>query len=562
MAPGFIETINQFNYCLRECRRIYLDGAQRVLRESPHLVDMKARKFMDLMEDLHRGLLIKIFVAIAAADRVWTRREEHMAGVLFYHLWSRQLNDEQIRESIRHIEKQARLLEWNNLIRPFRTIPVLQESSAELETIVIRMGNLIAKADGNATSLELDELRRIQNEILRLLQPTNERPPHIDNTQDSRHAIYEMQSAGQKIQNEFSDPESVVDVEVVSEEKENGDDETEKPTLEEALEELEQLIGMRQVKKEVRTLINYLEIQQKRAQAGLPETKISLHMVFAGNPGTGKTTVARILGKIYGAMGILKKGHMVETDRSGLVAEYAGQTGPKTNKLIDQALDGVLFIDEAYSLVAETGDDPFGAEAIQALLKRMEDDRDRLIVILAGYTNEMDRLVRSNPGLSSRLGHRIVFDDYLPVQLGQIFGAMCEQNHYSCRGMTRAKILVGLKWLYERRDKHFGNGRMVRNIFESAIRHLANRVVESPEFTKQLLSHFEFEDIIMPTVPDALLEEESLAEIRFKTDCKHCEATPKVPGEYLGRRVRCKSCEKPFRIEWGTPLENNGKKEQ
>src|SRR5262245_17493858 len=135
-------------------------------------------------------------------------------------------------------------------------------------------------------------------------------------------------------------------------------------------------------------------------------------MVFNGNPGTGKTTVARIVGKIFGAMGVLKKGQLIETDRSGLVAEYAGQTGPKTHKKIDEALDGVLFIDEAYTLIASDGEDPYGHEAVQTLLKRMEDDRERLVVILAGYPMEMAILLRSNPGLSSRFSRQLDFLDY------------------------------------------------------------------------------------------------------------------------------------------------------
>src|SRR5207237_7794667 len=159
---------------------------------------------------------------------------------------------------------------------------------------------------------------------------------------------------------------------------------------------------LRSIKQEVRGLINFLKMQQAREEFGLPQTPISLHHVFSGNPGTGKTTVARLLGRLLGAMGLLAKGHLVETDRSGLVAEYAGQTGPKTNARITEALDGALFIDEAYSLVAETGDDSYGAEAVQALLKRMEDDRERLAVILAGYPTPMDRLLKSNPGISSR----------------------------------------------------------------------------------------------------------------------------------------------------------------
>ena len=185
-----------------------------------------------------------------------------------------------------------------------------------------------------------------------------------------------------------------------------------------ALRELDQLIGLDAVKQRVKSFTNFLRLQQQRRDAGLSTMPISLHMAFVGNPGTGKTTVARIVGQILGALGTLKSGHVVETDRSGLVAEYAGQTAAKTNKLCDSALGGVLFIDEAYSLIDSSGDDAYGREAIQCLLKRMEDDRDSMAVILAGYSDEMEKMIRSNPGLSSRINTKIEFEDYSPGRSG------------------------------------------------------------------------------------------------------------------------------------------------
>ena len=208
----------------------------------------------------------------------------------------------------------------------------------------------------------------------------------------------------------------------------------------------------------------------------LPQTNLSLHIVFHGNPGTGKTTVARIIARVYAAMAILDKGQLIETDRAGLVAEYAGQTAVKTNKKIDEAIDGVLFVDEAYSLVAEGGDDPYGHEAVQALLKRMEDDRARLVVILAGYPANMARLLGSNPGLSSRFSRHLTFADYTPAELGQIFHRMCMKNQYVVPPAARAKLLLGLQWLYDHRDEHFGNGRTVRNLSALSIRRLPNRI--------------------------------------------------------------------------------------
>ncbi|HMO14020.1 MAG TPA: AAA family ATPase [Pirellulaceae bacterium] len=553
---NFANLVNDYNRCLQECRHLYLDAAQRVIRDAPHLLDMSPREFMDLMEDLHRGFLIKLLVSIAGVDHVWTYHEENFAGVLFYHLWQRRLSDAEVRESIRGVQRQASEMNWLTLVQPFQRISILNDMAPALESIVIRTGNLIARADGKVGSLESSELKTIQETILSLLsQRAERRPEHLDPTQHSRHAIYDMSRSASALRTDVL-PQSVQN----SQPKTSGHapeitvaEET-KPSLVDALSELDQLIGMELVKKEVRTLTNFLEVQRKRQLAGLPETKISLHMVFAGNPGTGKTSVARVLGKIFGAMGILKKGHLVETDRSGLVAEFAGQTAPKTNRTIDSALDGILFIDEAYSLVSESGNDPYGAEAIQTLLKRMEDDRERLIVILAGYPKEMQHLIRSNPGLSSRVGRRIEFADYTPIELAQIFQAMCDKHKYETDGRIRGSLLLGLTWLYEHRDKHFGNGRLVRNVFEGSIRHLANRVAELTEYSKRCLSRFLLEDIELPSVPITITNPEALEKSRFEVTCGHCGTPSRIPADYFCRKVKCKNCQEVFRIEWGIPV--------
>jgi hypothetical protein len=310
---------------------------------------------------------------------------------------------------------------------------------------------------------------------------------------------------------------------------------------------LEQLIGMDEVKHEIRSLANFIVLQRRREEAGLPRVNLSLHLVFTGNPGTGKTTVARIVGQILGAIGILKKGHVIETDRSGLVAEYAGQTGPKTNRKIDEALDGILFVDEAYSLVAEDKD-PYGHEAVQTLLKRMEDDRDRLVVILAGYPEPLERLLRSNPGLSSRFGRRIHFSDYSPIELGHILQWLCDANRYELPGAVRARFLTGITWLYQQRDEHFGNGRLVRNIFEDAVRRLANRVADVTPITTELLTRLEPADIQPPGVPTEIL---SHADTHlYHVQCPSCQQAHRVPGTFLSQRVKCR-CGHRFVAQWG-----------
>ena len=247
-------------------------------------------------------------------------------------------------------------------------------------------------------------------------------------------------------------------------------------TIEDPYKELAALIGLDNVKSEIKTLANLVQVQQAREKEGLKNATMSYHLVFTGNPGTGKTSIARIIAAIYRDLGILKKGHLVETDRSGLVAGYLGQTAIKTNSVIDEALDGVLFIDEAYLLSEDQ--DSYGKEAIATLLKRMEDDRDRLVVILAGYTEEMKRFISTNPGLESRFNRYIGFPDYSEDELLKIFMKQVEKFEYVLDD-DALEIVKGL--IHENfinKDKQFGNARFVRNLFEKILANQANRLAK------------------------------------------------------------------------------------
>lgn len=326
--------------------------------------------------------------------------------------------------------------------------PLFDEYASHL----YRFASIISKADGQVTNEEVEKLKYIY--------------------QQTHDPLFEQ--SGVSAQKEVSNTDS----------------------LDEVMDELNGLIGLEAVKAEVSSLVNFIRIQKARKDSGLKSSALSYHIVFTGNPGTGKTTVARIVSKIYKHLDILKQGHLVETDRSGLIAEYSGQTAVKVNRTVDSALNGVLFIDEAYSLVGENKDD-FGKEAVATLIKRMEDDREKLVLILAGYSDEMDDFIHTNPGLKSRFNRYIHFPDYTPGEMMSIFKSFCHKLDYKLNPDSEIKLQLLFNNAYLHRDKTFGNGRYVRNTFEKMQENQANRIAKERVLNVELLS-----SIIEGDVPD------------------------------------------------------------
>jgi SpoVK/Ycf46/Vps4 family AAA+-type ATPase len=574
----FPDLPSQFRQLLGQCRDLYVSSGELAAREHAALLPQSGEQFVQLLDDLHRALLVKVFITVCECDRRWSKNEKFLAEVLVFHLWSQWLEGEALQEAIQAMSEKAGALKWYALVRPFDQIAPLRNRIAELETIVVRLANLIARADGPMQDIEVARIKSIQNELHVHLReiPIDEPSEHAAVERAGSQAIEKIFKTADQLpamtrpSDADADPlpatrvpqktqrtalpdaaKNKIETAASQEAAATAAQRTPAEQLAEAMAELDRLIGLDNIKQEVHTLANFLKVQAKRKEASLPTAELSLHMIFGGNPGTGKTTVARIVGKIFGAMGVLAKGQLIETDRSGLVAEYAGQTGPKTQKKIDEALDGVLFIDEAYTLIAAEGDDPFGHEAVQTLLKRMEDDRERLVVILAGYPVEMVVLLRSNPGLSSRFSRQLDFLDYTPLELVQIFGQMCAKNQYLTGAPVRARAVVGLTWLHDHRDRHFGNGRTVRNLFEDAIRRQANRIAEIADLSVEQLSTLEPVDLAFAECPPEAFASLADGSVRFRIKCPKCGHTKETPQKVLGQSVTCPKCKAAFVAEWG-----------
>lgn len=373
----------------------------------------------------------------------------------------------------------------------------LTEILSQLRMYCMSQGIMLLTADHTARITPRNEesyLRRVEPETKPEVteEPkAKEAPPPIPVDVTLNVKVTGLENAEKiqdAIQNKVKDPEDALPKTVKQEEPPN------EQTLEELLAELDSLVGLETVKKDVHSLINFLRISKAREARGMKVPTISYHLVFTGNPGTGKTTVARLVAQLYYHMGLLPQGQLIEADRSTLVAGYLGQTAIKTQKVIQRALGGVLFIDEAYSLAGET-DDSYGREAIETILKAMEDHRDELVVIVAGYDELMHKFINSNPGLASRFNKYFHFPDYTGEEMLSIFKRFCTTNGYDIEADTAEALQARFCSLYENREEHFGNARTVRNLFEKSIHNQADRLAQSGVFTDRDLELITLDDI-------------------------------------------------------------------
>ena len=344
---------------------------------------------------------------------------------------------------------------------------------------LFQFANLVIKSDGTVTTVE----RAALSEFKGMLYPGGVPSKDSGLKQKPRR-----EDDGPKLH----DPD-VTDAQAAADDELEEELPPPRP-LEELLAELDALVGLERVKADVRQLINFLKVQKLREEQGLKSLPASRHLVFYGNPGTGKTTVARLVAQIYRTLGVLRRGHLVETDRAGLVAGFVGQTAMKVRDAVRKSLGGVLFIDEAYTL-ATGGSNDFGQEAVETLLKMMEDHRGDLVVIVAGYTGKMQDFLDSNPGLRSRFNKHLRFDDYGVEQLTHIFKSFCTKAEFKLAEGTEKELASVFNVLTASRDETFGNARTARNLFEATLSKQANRLVSLPKVDREILSTIEPADI-------------------------------------------------------------------
>jgi tellurite resistance protein len=515
---------------MQDCRQLYLS----CVSPSPGFSPASVQQLAVSQDRLHRGLLAKIYATIAEADGRWTYEEQRCVTALLQHVgvsWS----PDQLEATARKVARQGAKQDWQRLLQPFRAIPELRARTADLETVIVRVANLIAKADGAVAARETAVLHAIQEQI-RSERPLGDGagPPTPDACAAPAAVDADLPWVGavapQQAKRVKSDAGQL---------------------REQCLAQLDSLVGLRQVKQEIRALADWAFLQNQRRRAELPYEATDTRFLFVGRAGTGKTQVARLLSEILAASGVLKRGQLIEANGFDLVSREPGEAAKIIKAQLREALGGTLLIEYAGALFS--AGESSTASVLRALRQNMVAHAGRLAVVLADHSDRLLNLLDRSGDWQPLFRRYWRFDDYRAGELGQIFQFHCSRSQYQVTPLAQIKLLLGFDWQLRQDADRFGYGHGVQRVFGRAVHRLAGRIAGISPLTKPLLTTFHDADIAFDGVPDEVFANLADPQRRFTVCCPGCNSINVVGPEFLGIRVECTRCLQRFVCAWGEP---------
>ncbi len=502
---------------MQDCRQLYLS----CVPPSPGFPPADMQQLAVSQDRLHRGLLAKIYAAIAEADGRWTYEEQRCVTALLQHVgvsWS----PDQLEATARKVARQGAKLDWQRLLQPFRAIPELRARTADLETVIVRVANLIAKADGVVADRETAVLHAIQEQV-RAERPLDAAPAAVE--ADLPWVGPVGPHRGQRVKPDAGQ------------------------LRDQCLGKLDSLVGLRQVKQEIRALADWAFLQNQRRRAELPYEATDTRFLFVGRAGTGKTQVARLLSEILAASGVLKRGQLIEANGFDLVSREPGEAAKIVKAKLREAIGGTLLIEYAGALFSAGESSTAGV--LRALRQNMVAHAGRLAVVLADHSDRLLNLLDRSGDWQPLFRRYWRFDDYRAGELGQIFQFHCSRSQYQVTPLAQIKLLLGFDWQLRQDADRFGYGHGVQRVFGRAVHRLAGRIAGISPLTKPLLTTFQDADIAFDGVPEQVFANLTDPQRRFTVCCPGCHSVNVVGPEFLGIRVECTRCLQRFVCAWG-----------
>jgi len=516
--------LEELAQAMKQCREVYLSCASRRSGLPRDALPQLARS----QDRLHRCLLVKICATISEADGRWAYEEQRCAAALLRHVGIRSSEDE-LRKTVDYVGRQAARLDWQQLYQPFHEIPVLRNKIPDLETVVTRVANLIAKADGTVSKRETAVLQKMLDELHAGQRVAVEKPPQL------RDEAMPM----------------LGDEKGLGESDDKGGPRDSAALVQEALQRLDGLVGLAQVKQQIRELASLASMQNQRRLAGLPYDLRNFHLAFVGSPGTGKTAVAEVWSDVLAATGVLKHGGLVEVNPLDLASNHPKETAERIKARIAEAMGGALLVDHAGMLFSAS--EPSLSEAARVLLQTMGKQQGKLVEILADHSDSLPKALARRADLVSACPRHLQFPDFSVSQLGQVFQSFCDRNHYQVSRLAQIKLLLGFGWTAKQKASRFRNGHLVQQVFQRAVQRMALRLLGISPLTKELLTTFEDDDIAIEGVPGQVWKNLSDPRRRFVIHCPNCNGATLIPPNFLGIQVKCKRCRHQFVCAWGEP---------